>query len=76
MEIDENRQYFRLLLTLIDFPRARPFFVVIDANLFILLPTIINNYSRQSIPIDYPIDSLDPTYLNPKTKKTQVCCLE
>ncbi len=76
MEIDENRQYFRLLLTLIDFPRARPFFVVIDANLFILLPTIINNYSRQSIPIDYPIDSLRPHLSEPKDKKTQVRRLE
>jgi hypothetical protein len=69
MEIDENRQYFQLPLTLIDFLRVWLFFIAIDINLFILLSTITDNYSCQSIPIDYPIYSLRLHLSEPKDKK-------
>ena len=53
MEIDTNRQYIRLLLTLIDFLRSQLFLVLIDTNLLILLLAITNkHYLFPSIPLN------------------------
>jgi hypothetical protein len=54
MEIDVNQLYFRLSLILIDLLRSQLFFVVIDINLFILLPMITDNCKCHLFPLTTP----------------------
>jgi hypothetical protein len=75
MEIDVNRLYFRLLLILIDLLRSQLFFVVIDINLFILLPTITDNCRCRLFPSTSPSIPLDSMIQTQRKKHKSVVAM-